>query len=624
MAPELETQDSGLNTPTPPRVSVLMPTFGHAHVIRRAIDSLLQQTLGDWELVIVDDGSPDDTAAAVVRYLEDPRVSYHRLKRNIGLGAALNRALALAKAPLIAYLPSDDVLYPEHLARLARALEDHPEAALAFSGVRHTYSKRAEGQIEGYALQLVQVMHRRLPPKWVERAELTTDDLERMYWGRLRPHGAFVGTGEVTAEWVNHPHQRHKVIREPLGGVNPYRIRYGVREPLRFHSTVGNVVDEVRHYRRFRDRPDTPMAPDGLRILLVGELAYNPERVLALEERGHKLYGLWTDEGYGFNYAGPMPFGHVEELPREGWQRAAKKAKIDVIYALLNWQTVRFCHRVMKENPGLPFVWHFKEGPFICLEHGMFRELVELYLGADGQIYSGDELRDWFETVVPGIASVAPSLSLDGDLPKREWFNAAPAPRRLSEEDGQIHTVIPGRPIGIHPWTCGELAEQGIHLHFYSDFVQGQWKSWIDKANAVAKGYLHLHPTVDQDRWVEEFSKYDAAWLHVFQSTNFGDLRRSDWDDLNLPARIGTYAAAGLPMIQYDNSGSIVSMQSIARRYDVGVFFKTAEELRAQLGDEQRMAQLRANMWAARPEFTFDHHADTLIGFLRRVLAEQG
>jgi len=604
----------------PPRVSVLMPTWGHAHFIRRAVDSLLAQSLEEWELLIVDDGSPDNTRAAVAPLLADPRIHYERLPRNRGLGAALNDALDHARAPLIAYLPSDDLYYVNHLETLASALHEQPEAALAFSGVRHSYSKRAAGQIEGYALQLVQVMHRRTVERWVERSELVTDDLEHMFWRKLRGHGALVGTGQVSCEWVNHPHQRHKIIREPLGGVNPYRARYGVQEPLRFHSTVGNAIDEIEHFRRFRERPPTPPAADGLRILLCGELAYNAERVLALEERGHTLFGLWTNEGYGFNAVGPMPFGHVADLPRHGWQQAAKEAQIDVIYALLNWQTVRFCHQIMQENPGIPFVWHFKEGPFICLEHGMFRELVELYQRADGQIYSGQELHNWFETVVPGLTTQAPTLVLDGDLPKKEWFVASPAPRRISEGDGQIHTVIPGRPIGIHPWTVGELAEQGIHLHFYSDFVQGQWKTWIEKAQAVANGHLHLHSQVDQQGWVAEFSKYDAGWLHVFQSKNEGDLRRSDWDDLNLPARIGTYAVAGLPMIQWDNSGAQVAMQSIARHYDIGVFFRTMDELRARLSDGERMAELRSNVWNVRDQFTFDAHADRLIGFLRRVV----
>ncbi len=70
-----------------PRVSVLMPTYGQAHFIRRALDSLLAQSLTDWELIVVDDGSPDDTPKIVQPYLADPRIRYSRFARNRGLGA---------------------------------------------------------------------------------------------------------------------------------------------------------------------------------------------------------------------------------------------------------------------------------------------------------------------------------------------------------------------------------------------------------------------------------------------------------------------------------------------------------------------------------------------------------
>jgi hypothetical protein len=72
--------------------------------------------------------------------------------------------------------------------------------------------------------------------------------------------------------------------------------RFNVPHPLRFHTTVGNRIDEVEHYRRFRERPDTPRASGGLKIRLCGELAYNPERVLALEERGNALFGIWMSD----------------------------------------------------------------------------------------------------------------------------------------------------------------------------------------------------------------------------------------------------------------------------------------------------------------------------------------
>src|SRR5690349_14629916 len=122
-----------------PHVSVLMPTFKQEHFIRRALSSLLSQSLTDWELILVDDGSPDGTREVVRPYLDDERIHYVRLERNRGLGAALNVGLDRARADLIAYLPSDDVAYADHLAGLAARLDGYPRAALAFSGVRHSY-----------------------------------------------------------------------------------------------------------------------------------------------------------------------------------------------------------------------------------------------------------------------------------------------------------------------------------------------------------------------------------------------------------------------------------------------------------------------------------------------------
>ncbi|GAA5534262.1 glycosyltransferase family A protein [Deinococcus aluminii] len=605
-----------------PRVSVLMPTFKQASFLPRAIESLLAQSLPDWELIVVDDGSPDNTAQVIQPYLADPRISFHRLERNLGLGAALNHALSLAQAPLVAYLPSDDVYYREHLEQLADALAAHPEASLASSGVRHHYNKAAAGQIDGEPLQLVQVMHRRTGDRWLERGELTTDDLGRMYWHQLRRRGPAVSTEQVTCEWVDHPDQRHKIVREPVGGINTYRDYYGVQEPLRFHTTVGHFIDEVERYRKYRERPPTPPAPDGLKILLVGELAYNPERVLALSEQGHKLYGLWMDKPYWYNWVGPLPFGHVQDIPRENWQAAVREIQPDVIYGLLNWQAVPFAHHVLTENPGVPFVWHFKEGPFICLEKGTWRELLELYTRADGRIYSSREMQDWFETLSPELAGGRPTLVLDGDLPKREGVQGERSPR-LSDSDGEIHTVVPGRPIGLHPETVAELAAQGIHLHFYGEFTHGQWKAWIERTKGLAGRFLHLHPNVNQEDWVAEFSRYDAGWLHFFRSENGGELRRANWDDLNIPARMATLAAAGLPMLQRNNRGHIVATQNLARELDLGLFFDDMADLGRQLQDRERLSQLREHVWAVRDQFTFDHHAGHLIAFFREVIGEK-
>jgi hypothetical protein len=350
---------------------------------------------------------------------------------------------------------------------------------------------------------------------------------------------------------------------------------------------------------------------------LVGELAYNSERVVALEEQGHQLYGLWMRSPHWYNSIGPLPFGNIEDIEYKNWQQRIAEIEPDIIYAQLNWQAVPFAHEILTGNTGVPFVWHFKEGPFICLEKGTWGQLIELYNKSDGQIYTSPEMRDWFMQFVSSDESS--TLVLDGDLPKKEWFKTAVSPR-LSATDGEIHTVVPGRPIGLHPHTVADLARYKIHLHFYGDFTHRQWKEWIAKTHILAPGYLHIHSNVTQENWVKEFSQYDAGWLHFFESENHGELMRANWDDLNYPARMATLALAGLPMLQRDNSGHIVAIQTLIKDHDLGIFFNSMEELSVQLRDKKRMQQLRENVWNKRMMFCFDNHVKSLVSFFREVI----
>ena len=602
-----------------PRVSVVVPAHDQEAWLPAAMSSLLAQTLADWECVVVDDGSPGDVEAALGAVLDDPRVRLERLPTNRGLGAALNRGLDLTSAPYVAYLPCDDVLHAEHLATLVEALDRHPDAPLAVAGVRHAHDRTSPGRIEGEPLQLVQVVHRRTGDRWVERCELTTDDLDRMLWTRLLGGREPVETGLVTCTWGSHPRQRSAVLREPWGGLNPYRARYRVAEPLRLQSTVGHLHDEVEHYRRFRERPPAPRAADGLRVLLVGELAHNPERVLALAERGHELHGLWTDTPVWFNTVGPLPFGHVHDVPRDDWRTAVRELQPDVVYALLNWQTVPFAHEVLTAGLELPFVWHFKEGPVFSRMHGHWPMLVDLHTRSDGQVYSSPELRDWFGATVPATRD-GRRLVVDGDLPKAEWFAGERSPR-LSDGDGDVHTVIPGRPMGPPPEVLGELARAGVHVHLYSEKAAAQMRDWVQAVQREMGDRFHLHPQVDQQRWVQEFSQYDAGWLHDVRSTNGGDLHAATWDDLNYPARMGTLACAGVPMVQRDNAGHVVASQALARERRLGLFWQEPADLVAQLRDRALLDDLRDSVWAQRDQFTFDAHVDDLVAFFREVIA---
>ena len=600
-----------------------MPTYGQAAFVGRAVGSLLAQSVADWELVVVDDGSPDDTAAALRPFSGDPRLRRRRLPANRGLGAALNAGLGLAAAPLVAYLPSDDRWDPWHLSLLLDRLGQAPGAALAWSGMRHHGDRVALDPLDGFGLQLVQVMHCRTGDRWVEREELESDDLERLFWARLRRRGPAVATGTVSCEWVDHPGQRHKAIRERFdGGLNVFRRRYQVTTPLRFASSDSWPVDEAALYAGYRHRPAPPAAADGLKILLVGELAYNPERVLALEERGHRLYGLWTPDGLGASTVGPLPFGHVEDLRHADWRAAVRRLRPDVIYALLNWRAVPFAHAVLDAGLGVPFVWHVKESPFRCIARGTWSQLVDLHTRSDAQVYSSPEELAWFQLALPGRLDPDRSLVLDGDLPKADWFAAPPGERR-SGGDGELHTVVLGRPLGLDPSVIGTLAAAGIHTHLYGQVrapgPKGAWTGWLEEARARAPGRVHLHPHVAQDRWTVELSRYDAGWLHHLASANGGDLRRATWDDLNYPARLPPLVGSGVPVLQRRSPGAAVAAERLVERLGAGVLYTDLDDLRAQLADQSAMARRRAAALAARAELTFDHHADRLVALLRRV-----
>lgn len=142
----------------------------------------------------------------------------------------------------------------------------------------------------------------------------------------------------------------------------------------------------------------------------------------------------------------------------------------------------------------------------------------------------------------------------------------------------------------------------------------------IAQSTLLAPKHLHLHPNVDQADWVTEFSRYDAGWLDSFVSDNGGDLRRANWDDLNYPARIATFAMAGLPMIQRDNAGSVVAAQSLAQRFGLGLGYQSIDELATVLYDKPRMAGLREQVWAQRMQFCFDTHVPALEDFFRAVI----
>jgi glycosyltransferase involved in cell wall biosynthesis len=113
-----------------PLASIIIPTFNCAPLLPRALESVLAQSLGPVEVIVVDDGSTDDTPAVLARYAG--RVLPIR-QGNAGLSAARNRGLQRARGALVGFLDADDAYHPEKLARQAAALAARPECGWAYS-----------------------------------------------------------------------------------------------------------------------------------------------------------------------------------------------------------------------------------------------------------------------------------------------------------------------------------------------------------------------------------------------------------------------------------------------------------------------------------------------------------
>ena len=122
-------------------VSVIMPSYNTAPYIADSIRSVLEQSYVNWELIIVDDCSTDDTDAAVAPFLEDGRIRYLKNEKNSGAAVSRNRALKEAKGKWIAFLDSDDLWMPDKLSKQIAFMDKN--------GYAFSYTRYAEIDCDG-------------------------------------------------------------------------------------------------------------------------------------------------------------------------------------------------------------------------------------------------------------------------------------------------------------------------------------------------------------------------------------------------------------------------------------------------------------------------------------------
>ncbi len=203
-----------------PSLSIVIPTYNHAHFLRTALDSIRAQTFGDWEAIVVNNFSEDDTIAVVESY-DDPRIRLVNFANHGIIAAARNHGLSLTQAPFVAFLDSDDFWYPEKLQRCMDKLAQgydlvcHAEVWVGPAERRRTVHYGPEARatyesllLDGNCISTSAVVVRR---EWLERAcgfsdqpeFVTAEDYE--LWLKLARDGAMIGfVNEVLGEYLIH------------------------------------------------------------------------------------------------------------------------------------------------------------------------------------------------------------------------------------------------------------------------------------------------------------------------------------------------------------------------------------------------------------------------------------
>lgn len=268
IATELQEQTKEKLESSSPAVSVVVPSFNHAQFIEATLRSILKQTLPPAELIVIDDGSSDDTPRIIERVLHDCRFPCELVVRqNRGLCATLNEGFERTRGDYFAYLGSDDLWLPDFLRARIDLLESRSSAVLAYG---HTYfideqnqivdstadwAEYIDGDVRDMLLQTTgpmspTVVYRRAAleqQRWNEESKLEDYDL----YLRLSATGDFAFDARILSAWRRHganvSWDQTLMLEEQLRSQRKAALSFGFTD---------KQVDELQTSTRFRRAED--------------------------------------------------------------------------------------------------------------------------------------------------------------------------------------------------------------------------------------------------------------------------------------------------------------------------------------------------------------------------------
>ncbi|MDP9176537.1 MAG: hypothetical protein M3O61_02550 [Gemmatimonadota bacterium] len=386
-----------------------------------------------------------------------------------------------------------------------------------------------------------------------------------------------------------------------------------------------------------------------MRILLVGALSWNPERVRSLCERGHRLWGLWSRSMSWDQGPYLATSGCIQQVALEDAVSIVREQKIECVYSLFQVYHPRLWGAT---SPGIEHdVWTALRTLVTARDRGELDVPIVRHWGFDihnmdldvarafdGQIFCNRQKLDYWTTPL-GQGGCGIHLVEDGDIvdfldsdrQKLEFMNDD-FPEKLSAATGEIHTVCIGRPFGIDYLAA---ARRGIHVHMYGNRFDDIYRTMArDLSLAGARRevrllsrFLHIHPSIQthdgpwedvrraKSRWVREFAQYDAGWSYIGSPLPWEPL-----DDRGaIPNRLSTCLLAGLPVIS-DTRPGYYRYDELARLgVNIDLDGDDYDGLRDRLAAEARTGERRANAIRERSGYSFDSTIDPLIAFLARA-----
>jgi alpha-1,3-rhamnosyltransferase len=236
----------------PPAVFVVVPSFNHARFVEATLRSIFKQTLEPSELLVIDDGSRDESPAIIERVLNEcPFPCELIVRENRGLCATLNEGFARSRGEYFAYLGSDDLWLPEFLSARVELLKSRPKAVLAYGHAffideenrivdsTAEWANYADGDARAMLLETIgpmspTVLYRRRALEeehWREESRLEDYDL----YLRLSAEGEFAFVPRVLSAWRRHGSNvswdQHLMLDEQLRAQREAALRFGLTEP---------------------------------------------------------------------------------------------------------------------------------------------------------------------------------------------------------------------------------------------------------------------------------------------------------------------------------------------------------------------------------------------------------